>query len=389
MCRWRCGGIADVVACAYRGEHAENVRLASCMHSLHTLNPKPETIAKMAELKRKSNDGNANDDEQGGEGGKRQRKATNFLDARILCTPQYVTKDAKDAAKHAGKDAAKHDDHVPVARSFPASGSLLSDAVCSMVVDAAKYTEMQKEIEELRHVHSGAVVELRCQSVEMQVLKEKLKLQEKQIKDEQKAKFVEWKKRMDFEHAQLLQQVKDLEHDVNVQCAKTATCQLSLATAEDNLAKTQQELVLSKKLRADAQKKLGCGRDGRRRMAALVNSRDATRLLGSTSLRRNAVGSRGASSHAHLFWARMRGESGCAEGAHGVVATARPTTRRLQSIPCDPHAMEAGTARLRGRPHRMLRARVVLDRSAAWTRLGVHVARGLQPRGQLRAGGIL
>ena len=37
-----------------------------------------------------------------------------------------------------------------------------------------------------------------------------------------------------------------------------------------------------------------------------------------------------------------------------------------------------------GRPHGMLRARVVLDRAAAWTRLGVHVARGRQPRGQRR-----
>jgi len=50
--------------------------------------------------------------------------------------------------------------------------------------------------------------------------------------------------------------------------------------------------------------------------------------------------------------------------AHGVVATARPTTRRLQSIPRHPHAMESGTARLRGRPHRMLRTRVVLGRAA-------------------------
>jgi hypothetical protein len=47
---------------------------------------------------------------------------------------------------------------------------------------------------------------------------------------------------------------------------------------------------------------MGCG---------AVNSRDATRLLGSTSLRGEAVGSRGASSHARLFWAGMRGESGC------------------------------------------------------------------------------
>ena len=34
-------------------------------------------------------------------------------------------------------------------------------------------------------------------------------------------------------------------------------------------------------------------------------------------------------------------------------------------LPRDPHAMEAGTARLRGRPHRMLRTRVVLDCAAA------------------------
>jgi hypothetical protein len=50
-------------------------------------------------------------------------------------------------------------------------------------------------------------------------------------------------------------------------------------------------------------------------MAVLVNSRDAPRLLGSTSLLGEAVGSRGASSHARLFWAGTRGESRCAEGA--------------------------------------------------------------------------
>ena len=50
--------------------------------------------------------------------------------------------------------------------------------------------------------------------------------------------------------------------------------------------------------------------------------------------------------------------------------TARPTTRRFQSIPRNPHAMEAGTTRLRGRPHRMLSMRGVLDCAAAWTRLG-------------------
>jgi hypothetical protein len=45
---------------------------------------------------------------------------------------------------------------------------------------------------------------------------------------------------------------------------------------------------------------VGCGRDGRRRMAALVNSRAAVRLLGSASLRGDAVGRRGASSHVDL-----------------------------------------------------------------------------------------
>jgi hypothetical protein len=39
-------------------------------------------------------------------------------------------------------------------------------------------------------------------------------------------------------------------------------------------------------------------------MAALVNSRAAVRLLGSASLRGDAVGRRGASSHADLFRAR-------------------------------------------------------------------------------------
>jgi hypothetical protein len=58
------------------------------------------------------------------------------------------------------------------------------------------------------------------------------------------------------------------------------------------------------------------------------------------------------------------------ESALRAAAAARPTTRRFQSIPRNPHAMEAGTTRLRGRPHRMLSMRGVLDCAAAWTRLG-------------------
>ena len=42
-------------------------------------------------------------------------------------------------------------------------------------------------------------------------------------------------------------------------------------------------------------------------------------------------------------------------------------------FPRDPHALGVDTGRLRGRPQRVLRAHVELDRSAAWTRLGVRL----------------
>jgi hypothetical protein len=67
-----------------------------------------------------------------------------------------------------------------------------------------------------------------------------------------------------------------------------------------------------------------------------------------------------------------------------AAAAARPTARRFQSIPRDPHAMEAGTARLRARPHSILRTRVLFDCAAAWTRLGVRVTRGRRPRRRRR-----
>jgi hypothetical protein len=67
-----------------------------------------------------------------------------------------------------------------------------------------------------------------------------------------------------------------------------------------------------------------------------------------------------------------------------AAAAARPTARRFQSIPRDPHAMEAGTARLRALPHSILRTRVLFDCAAAWTRLGVRVTRGRRPRRRRR-----
>jgi hypothetical protein len=65
-----------------------------------------------------------------------------------------------------------------------------------------------------------------------------------------------------------------------------------------------------------------------------------------------------------------------------AAASAHPTAGLFQSILHDPHVMEAGTARLRGRPQSVLCARVVFDCAAAWTRVGVRVSRGRQPWGQ-------
>ena len=59
-------------------------------------------------------------------------------------------------------------------------------------------------------------------------------------------------------------------------------------------------------------------------------------------------------------------------------------TRIRASLPAIRHAMQAGAARLRGRPHSMLLTRVVFDFAAAWTRLGVRVTRGRRPRRRRR-----
>ena len=55
-------------------------------------------------------------------------------------------------------------------------------------------------------------------------------------------------------------------------------------------------------------------------------------------------------------------------------------------FPHDPHVMGVGTARLRGRPHRVLRTHVELDRAAAWTRMSVRLERDRQPQGRRRGG---
>ena len=73
--------------------------------------------------------------------------------------------------------------------------------------------------------------------------------------------------------------------------------------------------------------------------------------------------------------------------AHGV-CTSRggggvSDIRTLPEYPRDPHAMQAD-AQLQGRPHSVLRAHVVFDCAAAWTRLGVRVPRGRAPRRRRR-----
>ena len=138
-------------------------------------------------------------------------------------------------------------------------------------------------------------------------------------------------------------------------------------------------------------------RDGRRRIASQQPGCGPPPRLG-FAVRGRCGPSRGAD----LFWARMRGESGRAEGAR-VGARRRGAREHRRAIgssqqtpesdnktlpkysprpACD--ALEAGTARLRGRPHRMMHKRVVLDRAAPWARLGVRVTRGRQPRRQRR-----
>jgi hypothetical protein len=67
----------------------------------------------------------------------------------------------------------------------------------------------------------------------------------------------------------------------------------------------------------------------RLRMTALVNSWAVVRLLGSASLRGDAVGSRWVSSHADLFWATSRervsrgGAQGTLQGRAGGVPASR------------------------------------------------------------------
>jgi len=65
---------------------------------------------------------------------------------------------------------------------------------------------------------------------------------------------------------------------------------------------------------------------------------------------------------------------------HNGASVSRKLTEYSRATP---HALGVHHARLRGRSQRMLRVHVELDRSAAWTRLGVRLAQDRQTRGRL------
>jgi hypothetical protein len=139
---------------------------------------------------------------------------------------------------------------------------------------------------------------------------------------------------------------------------------------------------------------VGCGRGGRRRMAALVGGRAAVRLLGSASLRRGDVGRRGASSRAGLFWAKCSGsdvtpmapichlppaDAGVCTSRPSAIcgrmtqesvlraeATARPTTPHTHPPP--PHPSHPTTQLLHA-AYTFLRNHLLIHPSPAWPAL--------------------
>jgi hypothetical protein len=83
---------------------------------------------------------------------------------------------------------------------------------------------------------------------------------------------------------------------------------------------------------------VGCGRDGRQRMTALGNIRATVRLLCSVLQCGDVVVSRGASSHADLFWAKCS-----AQGVASIAPVCRDGTsdsKTLSEYSRDPYAME-------------------------------------------------
>ena len=86
------------------------------------------------------------------------------------------------------------------------------------------------------------------------------------------------------------------------------------------------------------------------------------------------------SSTAYEYAHRPTALSTGARRRHNGASVSRTLTEYSRATP---HDLGVDTARLRGCSQRMLRAHVELDRSAAWTRLGVRLAQDRQTRGRL------
>ena len=121
----------------------------------------------------------------------------------------------------------------------------------------------------------------------------------------------------------------------------------------------------------------GGDRDGRLRIAALTNVRAVVRVLGSASLRADAVDRRRAPFRVGSIWGNMfrsMTSRPSRQSADLLTANARVCTSRM---PC------ALTAILL--PESLAHSCHMLQTwFPEWTQLGVHVARGLEPRRRRR-----
>ena len=121
------------------------------------------------------------------------------------------------------------------------------------------------------------------------------------------------------------------------------------------------------------------GRDGgwRLRMAAVAYCEAADRVVNSASPR-----ARLRRGHSTRSWHVIDGII-----VNQCVASSQRRVRQQDAyrvFPRDPHSLGVSTAGLRGRTHRVLRARVVFDCAAVWTLLGVRVSLGRRQRRQRR-----
>ena len=125
-----------------------------------------------------------------------------------------------------------------------------------------------------------------------------------------------------------------------------------------------------------ARRRAGGGRDAswRMRVAAVTCCEADDRVVHSAALRAATPRPRRPTTTRRRPTAVSTG----ARRRHNGASVSRTLTEYSRATP---HALGVHHAGLRGRSQRMLRVHVELDRSAAWTRLGVRLAQDRQPRG--------